>query len=81
MIYLIQPSRNFLTSKFMVFIFNFKMLTNSGKLSYSVSLSTFKTIFLSVLFKNLHDSLTVSSTSLMQHIIFSKMRLNSRRTL
>lgn len=57
------------------------MLTNSGKLSYSVSLSTFKTMFFRVLLRNLHDSLTVSSTSLMQQIIFSKMRLNSRSTL
>lgn len=78
MIYLIQLRRNFLTSKFMVFIFSFKMLTNSGKLSSEVSFSTLRTTFLSVLFKKLQESFTVYSISLTHPIIFSKIRLNNR---
>lgn len=75
---LIQSSRNNLTQRFIVFNFSLKILMNYGKfISEGSYLPLSRISFKLLLLKKRQESFTVSSTSLTQPIIFSKIKLNN----
>jgi hypothetical protein len=78
MILLIHSIRNILTSRFKVFNFSLRIFTNSHKSKLVLFSREVMRILWRASFKILHYSFTVSSPSLIQLIILSKIRLNKR---